>query len=54
MFVRQQAIVFLTAVDDWLEARVEAPKQSAKSQNCAPPVSSHLRISIRQRRIADP
>ena len=36
MFVRQQAIVFLTAVDDWLEARVEAPKQKRKkSKLCA-------------------
>jgi hypothetical protein len=36
MFVRQQAIVFLTAVDDWLEARVEAPEQkSKKSKLCA-------------------
>jgi hypothetical protein len=35
-FVRQQAIAFLTAVDDWLEARAEAPKQKrTKSQLCA-------------------
>ena len=35
-FVRQQAIVFLTAVDDWLEARVEAPVQKRrKSKLCA-------------------
>jgi hypothetical protein len=36
MFVRQQAIVFLTAVDDWLEARVESQEQKRKkSKLCA-------------------
>ena len=35
-FVRQQAIAFLTAVDDWLEARVEsASKTRTKSKTCA-------------------
>ena len=36
VFVRQQAIAFLTAVDDWLEARVEIPKQKrTTSKLCA-------------------
>ena len=35
-FVRQQAIVFLTAVDDWLEARVErAGRRRKKSKTCS-------------------
>ena len=36
VFVRQQGIAFLTAVDDWLETRVEIPKQKRKkSKLCA-------------------
>jgi hypothetical protein len=36
VFVRQQAIVFLTAVDDWLEARVErSTRKRTKSKTCA-------------------
>jgi hypothetical protein len=36
VFVQQQAIAFLTAVDDWLEARVENPKhRRTKSKLCA-------------------
>ena len=36
VFVRQQAIAFLTAVDDWLEARVEgANRKHGRSKTCA-------------------
>lgn len=36
VFVRQQAIAFLTAVDDWLEARVErGAHRSKKSKTCS-------------------
>lgn len=36
VFVRQQAIAFLTAVDDWLEARVEnANAKYTKTKTCA-------------------
>lgn len=36
VFVRQQAIAFLTAVDDWLEARVEVPARTrTKSKTCS-------------------
>jgi len=36
VFVRQQAIAFLTAVDDWLEARVEkATEKHRKTKTCA-------------------
>jgi hypothetical protein len=31
VFVRQQAIAFLTAVDDWLEARVEPPRKKGRT-----------------------
>jgi hypothetical protein len=35
-FVRQQAIVFLTAVDDWLEARVESgARKRSKPSTCS-------------------
>jgi hypothetical protein len=35
-FVRQQAIAFLTAVDDWLEARVEnGARRRSKQKTCS-------------------
>lgn len=50
-FVRQQAIAFLTAVDDWLEARVEnGSHRSSKLRTCSAGVFTFAYIDPRTRR----
>jgi hypothetical protein len=51
LFVRQQAIAFLTAVDDWLEARVaSASDKNQKIETCSAGVFTYAYIDSAKKR----